>query len=316
MNIRKLVFLTLIIISILTACSSNLEDNKIESSDNSIDSNDSEDVASTLGDENKGTSESNIDSDKGEIASKSLMDKNKDSNNIIIESYDKFFENYDGCFVMYDEISTNYLIYNKEQVDERISPCSTFKILNSLIGLETGVIEGKEHMYKWDGKKYPFESWNQDHTLASAIANSVVWYYERLASEVGVEQMQKYLDMLDYGNKDISGGITKFWLTSSFEVSAREQVDLLYNLYHDNLPFSKKNMTIVRDIITLESTDEYILSGKTGTAGYSKIGWFVGTIQRDDKTFYFATNIVADDNATGSKAKEITLEILKGLELY
>ncbi len=234
----------------------------------------------------------------------------------IIESYDKYFEGYDGCFIMYDETSDNYLIYNNEQVDERISPCSTFKILNSLIGLETGVIESQEHLYKWDGKKHSIQAWNQDHTLQTAIANSVVWYYQKLASEVGVDQMQKYLDMLEYGNKDISGGITKFWLTSSFKVSAREQVDFLYDLYHDNLPFTKENMEIVRNIITLESTDSFILSGKTGAAKFSKLGWFVGTIQRDDKNYYFATNILADDNATGLKAKEITLELLKDLELY
>lgn len=234
----------------------------------------------------------------------------------IDDSYERFFEGYDGCFIMYDEISKNYLVYNKEQVNEQISPCSTFKIVNSLIGLESGVIEGKEHRYYWDGKKYPIESWNQDHTLESAIANSVVWYYQKLASEVGVERMEKYLDMLDYGNKDISGGITEFWLTSSLKVSAREQVDLLYSLYNDNLPFSKGNMSTVRDIIKLESNDNYILSGKTGTSGYSKIGWFIGTIQHDGKRVYFATNILGDEKATGLKAKEITLEILKDLELY
>lgn len=235
--------------------------------------------------------------------------------NINVETYEMYFDGFNGCYIMLDEATDNYLIYNKKQTETRVTPCSTFKIVNSLIGLETGVIKGSDHVYKWDGKEYPIESWNADHTLASAIKNSVVWYYQRLADEVKQEQMQSYLDELDYGNLDISGGITKFWLMSSLKVSPREQVDLLQDLYQDKLPFAEENMAIVRDILVLEETDDYKLSGKTGT-GESKIGWFVGAIERQGRRYFFATNIQGESGATGQKAKEITKEILKSAKLY
>jgi beta-lactamase class D len=62
----------------------------------------------------------------------------------------------------------------------------------------------------WDGTIHEFESWNQDHTLRSAIRDSVVWYYQELARRVGDEQMQHYVAAVEYGNQDISGGIDLF----------------------------------------------------------------------------------------------------------
>ena len=226
-----------------------------------------------------------------------------------------FFVDYKGCFIIYDENESRYSIYNESQVDERLSPCSTFKIPNALIGLETGVIQGKDYVYQWDGKMNPIDSWNKNHTLTTAITNSVVWYFQKLAQNVGEDRMQEYLDKIDYGNNDISGGITKFWLGSTLKVSAREQVEFLINLYHDKLPFDKENMRIVREIMILESTDGYVFSGKTGTADKG-LGWFVGTIGKGDNIYYFATNIVGGNDATGAKAKEITKEILKYLKIY
>ncbi|MDF2804749.1 MAG: Beta-lactamase, partial [Anaerocolumna sp.] len=226
-----------------------------------------------------------------------------------------FFVDYKGCFIIYDENESRYSIYNESQVDERLSPCSTFKIPNALIGLETGVIEGKDYVYQWDGKMNQIDSWNKDHTLTTAITNSVVWYFQKLAQNVGEDKMQEYLDKIDYGNNDISGAITKFWLGSTLKVSAREQVEFLIKLYHDKLPFDKENMKIVREIIILESIDAYVFSGKTGTADQG-LGWFVGTIQKDGNIYYFATNIVGGNDTTGAKAKEITKEILKYLKVY
>lgn len=241
---------------------------------------------------------------------------NQEQSKIInIENIDQLFKGYDGCFILFDQKSNQYQIYNEVRLDDRISPCSTFKIVNSLIGLESGVVQDKNSKYSWDGKAHRIESWNKDHTLESAIANSVVWYYQRLAKEVGEERMQHYIDLLDYGNKDISGGITQFWLESSLQISPREELKLLIDLYNDDLPFEKEHMQIVRDILVLKETDEYIFSGKTGT-GDNKNGWFVGTLQRDDNIYYFVTNILAKKQATGNKSKEITIEILKTLELY
>ena len=130
--------------------------------------------------------------------------KQKKEATYVYEDLSAYFAGYDGCFVLYDPENNAYKIHNKEKSTKRLSPNSTFKIYNSLIGLESGVLKDENTMFKWDGTKYEIESWNRDHTLASAISNSVVWYYKKLASQVGEKTMQEYIDKIGYGNKDIS----------------------------------------------------------------------------------------------------------------
>lgn len=228
---------------------------------------------------------------------------------IIKGEFSKYFKGYEGGFVLYDQNKDEYYIYNEEKSKKRMSPCSTFKIINSLIGLETDVLKDENTIYKWDGEKHSIGEWNKDHTLATAVSNSVVWYFKKVASEVGNERMQSYLNKINYGNKDISGGITQFWLQSSLKISPMEQVGMLRNLYNYRLPSSERNINIVKKIIKLSDQDGIILSGKTGSGGVN--GWFVGYVERQGNVFYFATNIEAEQNATGIKAKEITMEILR-----
>lgn len=231
--------------------------------------------------------------------------------------FSKFFEGYSGAFVLYDVSNNFYVRYNEEQCKKRLSPCSTFKIPNSLIALETGVANDENFTLKWDGTKQPIDSWNKDHTLKSAIANSVVWYYRELARRIGEEKMKYYIQKLNYGNMDISGGLDKFWLMSSIEISANEQLEFIFKLYKNELPFSKRTIDIVKDIMTLEKNDNFILRGKTGSGSkenYSQ-GWFVGYVEHKNNAFIFTTNIIAPDGANGVKAKEITYNILKSLKL-
>ena len=224
------------------------------------------------------------------------------------------FSEYDACFILYDENNDKYHIFNESQANEPLSPCSTFKIVNSLIGLETGVAKDVNHLYKWDGKQRSVSAWNQDHTMETAIFHSAIWYYQALAEDIGEVRMKEYLERIDYGNKDTSGGLTEFWLRSSLKISALDQVELLKKLYHDELPFTKENMAMVRKIIVLEETDDYVLSGKTG-GGEGKIGWFIGHLSTDEGDYYFATNLLDDEDAAGYIAKEMTIEILKEREL-
>lgn len=234
-------------------------------------------------------------------------------------NFEKYFEGYAGAFVLYDVNNKFYIRHNEEQCGKRRSPCSTFKIPNSLIALETGVAADENFTLKWDGKKQPIASWNQDHNLRTAIANSVVWYYRELARRIREEKMKYYIDKIDYGNKDISGGLDKFWLMSSIEISANEQVEFLLKLITNKLPFSERTVNIVKDIMTLEKNDLYVLRGKTGSGENKDIkktqGWFVGFLTLGDNAYVFATYIEAPENANGKKAKEISYEILKSLKL-
>ena len=137
--------------------------------------------------------------------------------------------------------------------------------------------------------------------------------------------MQDYLDKINYGNKDISGGITKFWLQSSLKISAKEQVDILRQFYDDLLPFSKRNIDIVKEIIVQSEDQGAKLSGKTGSGSKTNSdkninGWFVGYVEKDEDVYFFATNIEANDssnkNVGGQEAKEITLKILKDKGIF
>lgn len=237
---------------------------------------------------------------------------------VVREDLGRYFEGVPGTFVMYDETNNKYIVYNESQSMERLSPCSTFKIYNSLIGLETGVLD-QEDVYtlvKWNGTPYPFPAWNHDQTLASATRDSVVWYFQELASRIGSERMQEHINNIEYGNRDISGGLTTFWLRSSIQISAQEQVDLLHRLYSGQLPVSPDNVEVVKRNITLSEDNGIRLMGKTGSGfedGKWLLGWFVGCVEKQGNRFFFATNIQATDGATGGKAREITKVILKDL---
>jgi beta-lactamase class D len=151
----------------------------------------------------------------------------------------EFFDGREGCFVLYDAEADAWLRYNPEGCAERFSPCSTFKIANSLIALDTGIASGPEFSLKWDGVIHPVTSWNHDQTMRSTFSNSVVWFYQELARRIGPKRMSNYVHHLDYGNADTSGGITNFWLESTLKISADEQVVFLRHLWSDSLPSAR-----------------------------------------------------------------------------
>lgn len=230
----------------------------------------------------------------------------------------QYFDGQPGTFVLYDLKREHILRYNPERAAQRFLPASTFKILNSLISLEAGVIPDENAVIKWDGTSYDVSAWNQDHTLKTAIANSVVWYFQELARRVGKDRMQKYVDAVGYGNHDITGNIDSFWLDGALRISADEQVAFLKRLYQGDLPFSPRNLRIVKDILVLERTPTSQLSGKTGTQLRVKpnINWFVGYVEKGDEVYLFATNLeLPEGSADSGRAKDITKRILRDMEL-
>jgi beta-lactamase class D len=207
-----------------------------------------------------------------------------------------------GAFVLYDLKRGSYVRHNEARCRERFSPYSTFKIPNSLIGLDTGVTPDAEFVIKWDSEKYPafnrdrlpFSAWWEDQTLRNAFKRSVVWYYRELALKVGEKRMKEYVDKFDYGNEDTSGPLNGFWLNSTLKISANEQVEFLKRLYREELPVSKRSLSILKEIMTLEETPDYKLSGKTGGGSISEgryLGWFVGYLETKGGTYVFATEI-------------------------
>ncbi|MBK5501749.1 class D beta-lactamase [Peribacillus sp. TH14] len=218
---------------------------------------------------------------------------------------DEFFTNYDGTFILRDMKREKTLVYNNERANQRFAPQSTFKVPNSLIGLQVGAVEDEYDIKYWDGVEREIEVWNQDHTLGSAMRNSVVWYYQAMARDIGENRMEEWVQNISYGNQDISGGIDQFWLSSSLKISPIEQVDFMESLYKEKLPFDKDVLKTVKRMMIQKEGNNYTLYGKTGQG--SGIGWFVGFIETDNRAYSFATNIAG----TSTDAKNITIDILK-----
>jgi len=220
----------------------------------------------------------------------------------IIESH---YAGEEGTFVMKAMNDNKYIVFNEELANTEFSPCSTFKIPNALIGLELGIVKDKNTMMKWDGTVYRIKDWNRDHTLESAIEYSTVWYFRKLAKTVGMDNMQKYLNEMDYGNTDISGGIDKFWLDSSLKITAYEQVEFLEKFYKKDLPFKEENLNMVKEMIVLENLECGTLSGKTGTGNDG--GWFVGYCETPREVYLFSAYI---KKKQGKDVKKIVIDIL------
>ncbi|MFR4117543.1 MAG: penicillin-binding transpeptidase domain-containing protein [Bilophila wadsworthia] len=220
------------------------------------------------------------------------------------------FQGFDGTFIMYDEGADRYTVFNKALSETRLPPCSTFKVFHALIGLDSGVLDRDDArtLMKWNGKPSSIAAWNHDQTLASAMRHSVVWYFQRVATGIGEERMQRGLDRIGYGNRDISGGLTRFWLQSSLKISPREQVGLLRALFNGSLPFAAEDIAVVKRDITLSSGKGLRFMGKTGSgsddADRGIIGWFVGGVETPHNRWSFAVNIQGPD-ASGRAGRGI-----------
>ena len=229
------------------------------------------------------------------------------------ETIKPYFHDYTASMVVLDMKSGKLFQYNPLICEQRLSPCSTFKIFNSLAGLDSGVLKDENQYFKLDGTINSRAECNRDQTLQTAVSNSVVWCFQKVAAGVGEARMKGFLKAEHYGNQDTSGGITKFWLGNTLKISANEQVEFLKRLVTDKLAFSKRSMAIVRGLIRLESTEHGVLYGKTGSDmvnGKSTLGWFVGYVVHPDHIYVFAANTQAEDKASGLRTKEIVRQIL------
>jgi beta-lactamase class D len=198
-----------------------------------------------------------------------------------------------GTMVVFDARGEHLLRHNPARAGERLLPASTFKIPHTLIALETGVATGPDFGLSRDSVRAPRQPWwpsvwAQDHTLRTALPASVVWYYQELARRIGPERMREYRRRFDYGNADIGGGIDQFWLTGDLRISTDEQVAFLRRFLGNALGVSPRTAEIARDLLVLEETPDYRLSGKTGWAGVDidgpEIGWLVGWLERDGRS--------------------------------
>ena len=229
-----------------------------------------------------------------------------------------FTADLEGTFVLRDLATGTIQTYNAERAAERFLPASTYKIPNTLIALETGAASGPDFAIPWDSTEaaprawWP-RSWRGDQTLATAFRNSVYWAYQDLARRIGEDAMRMYLAQFDYGNQSMGGGLDRFWLGGDLRISPLEQSAFLDKLYHGRLGVSERSTQIVRDLMVLEETDAYRLSGKTGTGEVTptrEIGWLVGFVEVGEEAYAYALNMegerVWEDYPPQSRAAFVT----------
>jgi beta-lactamase class D len=200
----------------------------------------------------------------------------------------------EGTFVGYKVEDYIVIASDQDRSGEGKLPASTFKIPNSLIALETGVVEDPDKdVFKWDGVKRAIEAWNKDHTLRSAIAVSAFPVYQEIARRIGEGRMQRYVDLFDYGNRDIGGGIDQFWVSGNLRIDPVQQVDFLDRLRRGSLPISKRSQYFVRDILPVTKVGDAVIRAKSGltAADHGSLGWMVGWAEKGGAATVFALNM-------------------------
>ena len=222
----------------------------------------------------------------------------------------KLFENEQvkGTIVIESLDGKEQYVYNDKRAKMPLHPASTFKILNTLIALQEGVVNA-DSIIVWDGKERSMQSWNQDQSLKSAFKNSCVWCYQVFARHIGLEKYNEYLKKLQYGNTKTGTNVERFWLDGALRISAYEQIVFLKKLYKNDVPFHQEHIDLLKSIMIDEQGENYTLRAKTGWAkvkNEAEYGWYVGYVENSKGVYFFATNLLSP-----ALRKTLTLKILK-----
>lgn len=200
----------------------------------------------------------------------------------------------EGTLLVFDLEKNAYYFNDTEAMYRRELPASTFKIPNSIIALETGVIKDQNTILPWNGEKRRMKIWEKEMNFQEGFRKSCLPCYRVIADSVGFDKMQDWLEKLEYGKMEFSQeDLNLFWVKGNSTISPLEQVDFLARFYEGRLPISSRTVDIVKQMMFLEETTEYTLYGKTGwgVVGEKNNGWFVGFLEAKGKTYFFATNV-------------------------
>jgi len=260
--------------------------------------------------------------------------KDKDSialtaNKIEVRSdFKKYFDNcnVEGSVAIYDNQNLKWILSDTISVKKETLPASTFKIINLLIALETKTISNENEIVKWPGStdtiKYDYRPGiYHDISVKEAFEVSAGWAFIELAKKIGKENYKKYLSLCHYGNLNLSQTDPDFWNFGAFGISPVNQVEFLKNLYEEKLPFSKRNIEIVKRVMISEKNENYTIHSKTGWTRENEIntGWWIGYLVNKGGVYFFATRLLQDRKINradfGNCRKDITKSIFKDLDI-
>lgn len=240
-----------------------------------------------------------------------------------------YFDGINGAAVLYDAEENHYWIYNRQLADTRRSPCSTFKIISSLIALENGIISPADSTRAWSGEVFWNEEWNRDIDFSDAFHASCVWYFREVIDEIGKKSMQKELNELRYGNCDLSDwegrlntnnnnpALTGFWIESSLLISPKEQAEVMARIFGGETDYAEETVSQLAQVMLLpaQKDADVLIYGKTGMGKAQDIvvdAWFTGFAEQSDKRISFCVYLGETDhkNVSSAKAKEIAISII------
>ena len=237
-----------------------------------------------------------ISCDSNNKTSHQLEQKTDFSNQILKSEIQNILDSsrLNGSVLIYDADSDIFYSNNFDWANRGFLPASIFKIPNSIIALETGLVSDDTTLFKWDGKERRLKIWEQDLTFREAFHYSCVPCYQDIARNIGSYTMNIYLQKFNYGTMMVdSNSIDNFWLEGESHISQFQQIDFLKRFYNSQIPISKRTELIMKKLMVIEENSNFILSGKTGWSirNGNNNSWFVGYIKTQNKVYYFATNI-------------------------
>ena len=243
--------------------------------------------------------------------------------------WSEYFNGLNGSAVVYDAANRQYTMYNGDLALTRSSPCSTFKIISSLIALENGITTPEDSTREWSGEVFWNEDWNKDIDFSEAFRTSCVWYYRQVIDDIGKDMMQKELNKLQYGNCDISDwegrlntnnnnrALTGFWIESSLMISPKEQVEVMERIFGDDSDYSEETLNELKQVMLVSEQDMADISiyGKTGMGkAEAKVAdaWFTGFAEGTEGKIYFCVHLGRTDgmDVSSTLAKEIAIRIV------
>lgn len=258
---------------------------------------------------------------------KTNSDKNQSpeiEREVVVSEFQTLIDSADvkGSILIYDLKDDKYYSNNFNWAKKGNLPASTYKITNSIIALETGVVQSDSTLFKWNGEERRLKIWEQDMIFKDAFHYSYVPCYQEVARKIGVKRMNKYLDKFDYGKMKVdSTNIDLFWLEGESQINQYQQIEFLKRFYNSELPISQHTETIMKRMIVIEEDETYKLSGKTGWSirDGNNNGWFVGFVEIKENTYFFATNVEPNQNFNMDLfpmiRKELTFKALKQLNI-
>ncbi len=208
-----------------------------------------------------------------------------------------------GTFGMFDNSRGTFTIYDLESFRKRYSPASTFKIVNALVGLQTGRLTSDSSVIPWDGITRERTEWNKDLSLFDAFRVSAVPHFQSLARQIGKDTM-------------------KYWLDTTLLISPDEQLGLVKRLYFKQLPFRASVQESVKRMMIRENNAKWQLAWKTGTItneqGVTQ-GWMVGWIEENRHVYPFVLHLELEKGREADMPvvrEQILRDILKSLGFF